>query len=257
MTHWKNELFKIWYSRLHLLIAMISFLLLPLFVVIVSRLQQLKGGLEEAQMISAIAYTTIAYAQAMFFIPVWIVSMVGREIQSAHASTVSSITSREHYFSSKITYCLITCVFFSSVGTLGFLAAAAVCGILPKVTFGFVAGHLVQQFVAHITFCSILLLIVFVVKNPAIAFVVYLVWNFAEGLAFTVVNGLYEIRAWWLPLHLLRTLYVTDGDPQAANFHNPIFSGNFLFVSPIMFAAFVTVLTKEIFLRSDLPVLSD
>jgi hypothetical protein len=99
--------------------------------------------------------------------------------------------------------------------------------------------------------------LVFLIGSPLKTFVIYFGWSFIEGTMFLFVDAKYNIQLKWLPLHLVRTLYASNGEAQVANYHNPIVDNFLLILMPIGFILSITLLTYYHFSKSNLPHLSD
>jgi hypothetical protein len=99
--------------------------------------------------------------------------------------------------------------------------------------------------------------LIFIVRSPSICFIIYLAWNFTEGILFRVAKGIWAIELKWLPLHLIRTLYTVNGEATSENYRNP-FDGDLTVTAiPIVFTTMAMLLTYRSFKRRDLKPFSD
>lgn len=237
-------------------LILINAILFPLVVGAVAFLNMTEDNVPIQAMPGNIAYGIIAYSQLYIFLPVWIIVFPGLELSGGHASRVIFLTSRWFYLSSKIYFCALISLMYTILGLLTLLIAGySLSGLV--ISAEFVIFFVVQSILSNFVFSVLLLCIVLLVRSTIMSFVVYLVLNYIEGLIFVLVDKLWGLKLNGLPFHLVRSFYVRNGESGLINYYNPIFEDWTVLLISGVALIIAWILVCRIFLKSDLPPLSD
>lgn len=235
-----------------------TIILFPIIIKIISHLNIVKDGVPEGLFPQHVAYGVLGYSQLYFFLPVWIIIFIGLELSNGHASRVVFAKSKRFYFLLKLTYCGIISIFFSLLGLISLLIALETSPFQElNVTIFFYLDFLSQMMLLNLTFSIFLLNITFIFRSAMATFTIYLVWSFVEGIIFTALESIYNLKVKWLPLHLIKSLYVRDGDASIDNYFSPLREDFTLLFTPISFVLILTLIVYKYFLKSDLKPLTD
>jgi hypothetical protein len=127
----------------------------------------------------------------------------------------------------------------------------------PTAGISFYLTSLVQVVVGALSYSILLLAFVIVIRSPVWSFVIYFGWSLVEGILFAAFNSLLEIRLKWLPIHLIRTFYVIDGEPKVVNYYNPFMEAPPSLIAPTILTLGLLIMVKLVIEHRDLPPLSD
>jgi hypothetical protein len=258
MTALGFEWRKITHKRFSLILLLCTVVLFPILIKTIAYWSATKDNVPEGLYAQHVAFAVIAYTQTYLFLPVWIIVFPGLEFLNRHVNRVVFIRSRKYYLHAKLLYCLVITLLFSA---LGFITLLITLNTSPYPTLNvdamFYCRFFIQSVLSIFSFSILLLFLVFVFRNPIIAFVVYFAWTFIEGILFTVLQGVYNVEAKWLPLHLVRTMVTRNGELTSNEYYMPLDQGLMVTIYPIAFVVFLISVTYYSFLKSDLPVLSD
>ena len=252
------EVTKIFHRRFSIALLIATVVLLPSLVKIGAYMSIVKDKVPEYLFADTVAFGTIMFTQIYFLQPVWIIVLIGQELSNGYVNRVAFARSRKFYFLSKLIYCCIIAAFLSIVSFMAFFVSIETA---PFKNFGgewlLYLKFIPQIVLTTLVFSIFLMCLVFVIGSPLKTFVVYFVWSFVEGILFLLVEAKFDLELKWLPLHLVRTLYVKNGELQLANYYNPFFDNLPSIVLPVGFVCAATYLVYKYFLRKDLPVLSE
>lgn len=166
------------------------------------------------------AYAILGLCHIYFSLPVWAIIFVGLEFGQGHVHRVIFLRGRKFYFFSKITYCILISTFFT---VLGLITSVWIVQTSPfealHVDGLFYINLFIQLFLSSFGLSVLLLLLVTMVQSPIVAFVIFSIWGFVEGILFRIVDKVYDIKLGFLPLHLVRTVYCQQGDPKLENYY--------------------------------------
>lgn len=245
-------------SRKSTRLLLITSILFPAMVILVSHLNIIKDHVPEGSFVDNVAFGTIAYSQSFFFLPVWIIVFIGQELAGGHASRVVFTKSRNFYFASKLGYCGMVTVVFSVLGMAALIISIQASPFTYlSVGLSYYLSFLTQLVFSTLLFCALLMSLVFILRSPIITFVVYFAWTFIEGLLFSAISSIYEIELKWLPVHLIRMTYLRNGEVQLNNYYNP-FAGNIIsLIAPLGFAGVIVLISWRYFQKVSLQTLSD
>ena len=217
-----------------------------------------KDGVPEGLFINNVAFGIIALSQTYFFLPVWIIVMIGGELSSGHVNRVAFAKSRRFYFLSKIFFCGLVTLFFSILGLLSLVIAVKTSPFEQlDLSWIFTLEFLVQLMFATFAYSILLLCLVLLFRSPIITFVAYFAMNFLEAIAFQAFKGIYNTELSWLPLHLIRTLYCLDGEVVLISYYNPFTEDASSLIVPFGFVLVLILISWLRFSKSDLKPLSD
>jgi hypothetical protein len=253
----KIEVDKILHRKFSRWLLIVTTIVLPLALIIISDMSTQDEALTEAEFIANLSFAIISYIQSYIFLPIWIILFIGQELSNGYINRFVFARSRKDYFLSKLLYCVSIASYFSVLGIISFIASAYTASVLSDITIFQCMKLFCQLALSTLSYAMLLMSLVFIVRSPAIGFIIYLAWNFSEGILFRVAAGIWSIELKWLPLHLVRTLYTINGEATSGNYHNP-FDGNPTAITlPITFIMIATMLTYQSFLQTDLKPLSD
>ena len=252
------EMGKILGKRFSLLLLIISAILFPILVKIISHLNAVEDNVPEGLYAIHVAFGVIAYSQTYFFLPVWLIIFTGQEFSNGHVNRIVFETSKQFYFKSKIVYCGLITVFFTVIGLLSLVISIAYSPFPDlNINVGFYFQFLFQMAVATFSFSILLLALVFVFQSPTLTFVIYLGCNFIEGIIYTSVKGIYKIEMVWLPFHLVKTFYSRNGESSVDYYHFPFTETPTSLIAPSLFVFFLLLFSYHYFSRNSLKTLSD
>ena len=225
-----NRKFSCW-----LLIA--TTILFPLAVIVIANVSIQQEEIMESGFIANLSFAIISYVQSYIFLPIWIIIFIGQELSNGYSSRFVFARSKKDYFLSKLLYCATITLYFSVLGILSFVASAYSTSFISDVSI-LQCLKLFCQLIISIFSCAVILMsVVFIVRSPAKAFILYLAWNVTEGILFRVAANIWNLELKWLPLHLIRTLYTINGEATSENYYNP-FDGNLTATAlPIVFSS--------------------
>lgn len=253
----KTEVDKILHRKFSRWLLIVTTIVFPVALMIVSDMSIQDEALTEAAFIANLSFAIISYIQSYIFLPVWIIIFIGQELSNGYINRFVFARSKRDYFLSKLLYCASIALYFSVLGIISFIASAYTASVLSDITIFQYLKLFCQLVLCTFSYAVLLMSLVFIVRSPAIAFIIYLAWNFTEGILFRVAAGIWNIELKWLPLHLVKTLYTINGEATSGNYHNP-FDGNPTATAfPITFIMVATMLTYQSFLQTDLKPLSD
>jgi hypothetical protein len=259
MSHYKFEISKLVRSKWSVMLTIGTAILYPLTVIIVCFLGSTEDNIAEGLFVQCVAFGVISYSQLFLFIPAWILMLVGNEFTNGFVQRYVFLKSRSAYIVSKIIFCTIVTVFFSLLGTIAFVFAVEFSAYPDlHVTVLDCIQLFVQMTVANLAFCLVLLSLIFVVRSTVYGFVAYFAWNFFEGIVATLLRKFTILDVEILPLHLIRSLFSTSGEPKSEDYFNPFFTSDIsiVFLSILVVAA-ITSITFFTFREAQLKALSD
>lgn len=246
-----NRKFSRW-----LLIA--TTILFPIALVSISKIRIREDEITQTEFVSNLSFAIISYIQSYIFLPIWIIIFTGQELSNGYVNRFVFASSRKDYFLAKITYCTIVSLYFSVLGIISFILSIYTSsftsldiGILQYVKL------LLQFAFSFFSYAVLLTGLVFIIRSPAIGFIIYLAWNFTEGILYRVAEGIWSIELSWLPLHLIRTLFTYNGETASGNYYNPL-DGNLTVVAlPLAFMTITMLLSYHFFKQTNLNALTD
>lgn len=258
MNAFQFELHKVLSKRFSIILLIITAIVFPIVVKVIAHLNVVEDQVPEGLFAENVAFGIIAYTQTYFFLPVWIIIFSGLELSNGHVNRVIFIKSRRFYFLSKVAYCGIITAFFSMVGLVALILALETSSYTYLgIGFEFYLRFFIQLTVANTAFSLLLLCLVFLVRSPFVAFVIYFGWTFVEGIVYSLLKSLYDLEPWWLPLHIIRLFYSRNGEVVLESYYNPLSEDFPLLTAPVIFIVASLFITYKLFLRSDLKPLSD
>jgi len=257
MNHLEFELRKLFYRRFSMGLLLATALLFPTIVGAISYLNVVKDLVAADQFPKNVAYGILAYSQSYFFIPAWIIVFPSLEMSEGHMNRVIFMKSRRFYFISKVWYCILVTCFYALLGFVTLLVVPSFSSLEFDVDGFFYLKFLAQMVISTFVLSIILLCLVFLVKSMLASFLIFLVWSFVESIAFTLVKHWFSIELKFLPLHLVRSFYLPNGEGSSGDFYFPMMSEWIKLFVAILFLSLVLVLVYRQFSRSDLAALSD
>lgn len=249
------EVFKILRRRFSVGLLLATTIIFPVFNYIIARLHVRDDGPSAEQLPYDVAFGFIQFSQAFFFIPVWIVVFVGLELSNGHANRVVFAKSRKYYILSKIYYCLIICSFFTLLAIISFVIISRALALHVETLFYF--QFVIQFLLAAILISAFLLGLTFLLKSPLVTYVVYVGWSTIEGLIYTFFKAVYGVKLFWLPVHLIISVYAREGDRMLQNYFNLELATLPKLALPIVFASAIILAIYYFFPKSNLKPLSD
>jgi hypothetical protein len=257
MSYLAFEIGKVVYRRLALILLIATILIFPLLVKVISHLSVLKDKIPEGLFAINVATTVLLFSQTIVFIPIWMIVLVGLEFSSGHVNRVVFIKSREYYFLSKVAFTVLVTLFFSVLGIIAFTVATETSPFkFFHVPLDFYISFFAQLFTATLAYCILLLCLVYWLRSPVIAFVVYIAWSMVDGITYSVFKSLYNVEL-ILPLQFVRTLYMKGGEIDPKNYYNPFVESPALVIGPLVMVGAILFFTYRIFIRRSLKPLSD
>lgn len=252
------EIHKVLQRRYSLGLLILTTLLFPLIVKVVSYLAVIKDGVPEGLFSNNIAFSIIAYTQTYFFLPVWIIMLIGTELSNGHVNRVIFYKSRRFYFLSKIIYCGLVTIYFSLLGILAMVISIKTAPFLSlHVGSSFYIWFFLQLMLSTFFFSVLLLCLVFFIGSPLKTFVIYFMWTFLEGILYSFFDARFSIQLKLLPIHSVRSTFTQNGELQLANYYNPLVENFSVLFVPIAFICAITIYSYLRFSKSNLPALSD
>lgn len=232
-------------------------ILFPIALVVISKISVHEDEITQTEFVSNLSFAIISYIQSNIFLPIWVIIFIGQELSDGYVNRFVFATSKKDYFLSKVTYCATISLYFSVLGIISFIAAVYTSSFTSEGSVLQCLKLFFQLTISIFSYTILLMSLVFIVRSPAIAFIIYLAWNFTEGILFRIAEGIWGIEVRWLPLHLIRTLFTSNGETNSDNYHNP-FDGNLTATAlPLAFIIILMLLSYQSFLRRDLKPLSD
>lgn len=253
----KTEVDKILNRKFSRWLLISTTILFPTALIIISDISIQAEDITEAEFLANLSFAIISYIQSYIFLPVWIIIFIGQEMSNGYTNRFVFARSRRDYFLAKLLYCATVTLYFSVLGIISFVASAYTSSVITDVSILQCMKLFCQLLICIFSYGVVLMSLVFIVRSPAIGFIIYLVWNFMEGILFRVASGIWSIELKWLPLHLIRTLYTINGEATSRAYYNP-FNGNLPSITlPFLFIIALLLATQQIFLHRDLRSLSD
>lgn len=253
----KIEIDKILNRKFSFWLLIITTILFPLALIIISDISIQEDGVTKTEFFPNLSFAIISCIQSYIFLPVWIIIFIGQELSNGYSNRFVFARSKKDYFLSKLIYCALIALYFSVLGTVSFVASAYTSSLLSDITILHCMKLFCQITISVFSYAMLLMSLVFIVQSPAMSFIIYLAWNFTEGILFRIAEGIWTIELKWLPLHFTRLLYTVNGEATSNNYYNP-FDGNLTATAmPIMFIIAVILLTYQSFVQTDLKPLSD
>jgi hypothetical protein len=253
----KIEIDKILHRKFSYWLLIATTILFPIALIVISNISIQQEGMMEVEFISNLSFAIISYIQSYIFLPVWIIIFIGQELSNGYINRFVFARSKNDYFLSKLIYCASIALYFSVLGIISFVASAYTLSLVSDISILQCLKLFCQLTISVFSYAVLLASLVFIVKSPTVGFIIYLAWNFSEGILFRIAEGIWNIELKWLPLHLVRTLYTTNGEVTSDRYYNP-FDGNLMVAAiPIVFIGMVMLLAYQSFLRTDLKQLSD
>ena len=253
----KTEVDKILNRKFSFWLLASTTILFPLALIIISDISIQEDGITETEFFANLSFAIISYIQSYIFLPIWIIIFIGQELSNGYSNRFVFARSKKDYFLAKLLYCASIALYFSVLGIISFVASAYASSLLSDLSILQCLKLFCQLTISVFSYAMLLMSLVFIVRSPAMSFIIYLAWNFTEGILFRVAEGIGGIELKWLPLHLVRTLYTINGEATSKNYYNPFDENLPTIVIPMIFIIIVMQLTYESFLRTDLKPLSD
>jgi hypothetical protein len=259
MNHLSFELGKIFHRRLSLITFFATIFLFPVLIKAFTHMMVVKTQIPEGLFANNVASVVILFSQSYTFIPVWMLLLAGLEFTSGHVNRVAFMKSRGYYFMSKLAFTAIVTLLFSVLGIIAFMISTETSPFRDfHAPFTFYLQFLAQLFLVSLAYSALLLCLIFWLRSPIIAFVIYFAWNTVESIGFTLFQKLYHTELTWLPFHLINTLYLRNGESGISNdYYNPLAESPTSVVAPLAMVAVILFFTYKIFIRRDLKPLSD
>ncbi|MCZ8020215.1 MAG: hypothetical protein O9302_03290 [Cyclobacteriaceae bacterium] len=252
------ELNKVLSRRFTLILLIATCILFPSIIKVIAHLNVIKDNVPEGLFVNNISFAIIFYAQSYFFIPVWIIAIVGNELTNGHVNRVTFIKSRDFYFSSKLLFTLSLSLLFAILGVLSLIFSVTTSPFkYLQVEFSYYLVFFIQLLFSCLYFSILLLCITFILKSPIKVFITYFLMTFLEGIIFSIFESIYKIELKWLPFHLVKTIYLRNGDSKLSNYYNPFLEDFNSLVLPTIFVVAITFITYKIFIKSNFATLSD
>lgn len=252
------EISKILNKRFSLILLVVTIILFPVLIKVISHLSVTEDGVPEGLFAEQVAYGILSISQTPLFLPVWIIIFTGLEMSNGHVNRVVFAKSRKYYFLSKIIYCGIITAGFCFIGLISLIIAVNTSPFQQLTVNQIFYWEFLLQLAFSIFGYSIILLgVTFFFRSPGLAFIIYYGWTFVEGIIFILVRSRYDVEMKWLPFHLIRTLYTSNGVMASENYYNPFIENITSIIAPIGFISFIACVTFYFFSRSNLKPLSD
>lgn len=231
--------------------------LIPIGVRIILQLDFKSGSSAEGLMMGYSAYSAITFPTGYFFIPVWILILIGMEFSNGHVARITFLKSKKFYFLAKVSYCVMVSIYFTILAVVTFAFVEFTASFQIDSSLQFYIGFAAQAFYTFLSISLLLLAFIFLVKSPVIGFVGYILIHMFEGLLYTALKGFFSLDLYLLPIQSTNIFYVRSGVQKADNFYNPFieFSPLFLF-QPLIISTLVW-LAYTVFMKKDIEQLSD
>lgn len=220
-------------------------------------LEYSSGNASDGSLMETAVYGIIRLTTSYFFIPIWILVLIGQEFSNGHVNLVVFHKSYWYYFMSKIYFSIIASVIFTVIGVISvaLVHQAAPLGLfIPEF---FYITLVCQLFFTFLGTSVVLMCIIFLIRSPVIGFVFYLVLSFTEGIVFLIVKKLYEIDLYLLPLHIPRLLFLRNGEPKFENYYNPFTNFDSIVMLVPIYLLALLIITYLMFKKINLKPLSD
>lgn len=253
----KLELHKFFKSRLPLVLLIGTGILFPILVKVVANLSATTDNVPEGLLAAKVAEAILVYAHSYFFVPVWILILIGIEFSNGHVNKVVFIKSRTFYFDAKLVHCLFVTALFTLLAAISFVISVQFSPYqtlhVEPVSF---LLFLLQFFVSTFMLCVILLIVALAVRSPVIGFVVYIGWSIIERVTVTVVQGVYDVHLRYLPMQMSRSLYERL-EGRESEYFNPFHSDITEVIIPVLVCSVLVFLARRIFSGTQLKALTD
>ena len=258
MSIFHLEITKILKRKTSLFLLLGTILLFPSIIATISYVGAVRDDVPEGLFPNQVASLILTFSQSYFFLPVWIIVFVGQEFSTGHVNRIVFTCSRDYYYQAKLLYCALITILFSLMSGITYLISITT-GPFESLSLDAAVflGFVLQTALSTFAFTTVLLFFVFLVRSPLVAFVTYFVWGLVESVLYTLFKGLYDIELFWLPLHLVRTFYVKNGEAKIDAYYNPLVESPLTLIAPIVFVVIMVFLGKRVFLHRDLKPLSD
>lgn len=252
------ELHKFLHSKLSLVLLIFTVIVFPTLLKIMSHLTATTDNVPEGLFPDKLANAILAYSQSYFFIPIWILVLVGIEFSNGHVNKLVFIKSRAYYFQSKLLYVGLVTLLFTVLAALTFTISVKFSPYtFLEINPSYFALFILQFAASTLLLGVILMMLVFTFRSPIRAFLVYLGWTFIEGIVVALVKGLYGIHLKYLPMQIPKSLYQKYENDRSVVYFNA-FSTNFVEVGIVLLFSLVAVLLfRSLFLKSELKPLTD
>lgn len=252
------ELHKLFRSRLSLILLIFTVCLFPVILKIVSHLTATTDNVPEGLFPDKVANAILVYAQSYFFVPVWILLVIGTEFANGHVNKIVFIKSRTYYFDSKLLYCILVTFMFTILAALTFFISIQFSPYkflsVDPVYFGlFIAQFAVSTFLQ----CTILLILVLILRSATVSIIVYLGWSFIESIAVTLIKGFYGIHLKYLPMQIPKSLYTKFETHRSTVYFNALSSNLFEVAALLLVCAVGLILFRRSFSSTQFKPLSD
>lgn len=251
------ELHKFFKSRWPWVLLVCTALIFPTLVKVISSLSATQDNLPEGTFAAEVAHAVLLYAHSYFFIPVWIITLIGIEFSNGHVNKVIFIKSRTFYFDAKLVHCLFVTALFTFFAAIAYVISVQFSPYrsltIEPVVF---AMFLLQFFVSTLILCVVLLMLTMIVRSPTIGFVVYIGWSVIERVTVTLVNSVYHVQLRYLPLQLSRSLYERF-DGRESEYFNPFQSSLAEVIAPVLIGIVLVWVARRIFANTELKALTD
>lgn len=258
MNIFSFELQKVLTRRYVLLLLIITLVIFPIVIKVIAHLHSTEESAVEGLYAEQVCFLIIGFTQSYFFIPVWIFIFVGQELSSGHVNRIAFAKSRKFYFFSKVAYCAMLTVFFTIIGFIALLISTqtSVFKDLQVPLFTYYQFILLMT-ISTLLYSLFLLCITFFLRTAMASYVFYLIWQVVDSLGYLLVDRMYGVKLYWLPIHLVKSVYSRNGEGTLTSFYNPFLENPASLVLPILFIVALVAVTYYKFVKSDLATISD
>jgi len=251
------EVSKILSRKSMLVTLIVTSIIFPLGMNVISYLSVTTDKIAEGLQADQTSLFIFHFIHLYLFLPVWIFIFIGQEFSKGHVNRVVFLQSRKFYFLSKLFYCFLISTYFTILGLITLIIALTTSPYeLLEIGFSYYLVFTIQLFFTNLAYSLLLLSAVFIIRSPVKSFVIYLVWGFLEGMIILLMR-FYSIDFAFLPIQLVRSLYVRNGIPQSEDFYSWTIHDIGTITIPILFVTFLTLVTYRIFQKRDIKALSD
>lgn len=203
-----------------------------------------------------LSFSILHISTSYFFLPVWILIVIGIEFQSGHVSLLTALKGRTYYLICKMFYSFL----IVSVFTLASFFAYFLSLIFSPFSWDLTGQDLflaLQFFSVYLTTTFFFLSLVFLTQSPAKGYGYFIGLSILEGFLAPFLSKLLDMRLTFLPIQFLRSLYSIDGKSEMEYYYNPIVENFALILFSTVLSIIVLALVSRHYLKTDLPSLSE
>ncbi len=211
----------------------------------------------EGTYVEEMALAFLSFSSLYLFFPLWVILLVASEFKNGYVHRVVFLSSRDHYFRSKMAFCTISSIIFSIIGVVT-LAGADVFSPYPflEIPLIFYFKYFFQCLLTFLALSLFLVSLIFIMRGIVVTFVAFFAWQLLEGTIYLVAQK-YGYNLVYMPLHLLRGLFVHDGEPQLGNYFMLFDQWKWTYIWVALLVVVSLTAAYRYFVQSSLFTLSD